>query len=129
VSEGPALGNARILVFDDERLARTIYASMLNRLGYESIICQNGQEAVDQYGTLWRKIDMVILDVNMPIMSGIETLAALRKINPDVKTLFSSGYGLDEKGRLVDDQGAAGFLRKPFDLVELSNKVVEVLAQ
>ena len=73
------------------------------------------------------KIDVVLLDMQMPVMNGAETFQALRAIDPHVKVILSSGYNeIEATGRFVD-QGLAAFLQKPYDLDTLVAKVRSVL--
>ena len=70
---------------------------------------------------------MVILDMIMPDMSGGETYDKLRRINPDIKVLLSSGYSLRGQAKDILARGCSGFIQKPFDMSALSNKIREVL--
>ena len=69
----------------------------------------------------------MIVDMIMPHMAGRETFLAMQEINPGVKALLSSGYGIDGEAQSILDDGALGFLQKPFDLDQLSRKVAEAL--
>jgi CheY-like chemotaxis protein len=73
------------------------------------------------------EIDLVILDMIMPGISGGGIFDALRKINSEVKVLLSSGYSLDGKAQAIMDRGCNGFLQKPFHPEILSRKVREIL--
>jgi CheY-like chemotaxis protein len=73
------------------------------------------------------EIALVILDMIMPEISGGETFDRLKKINPDVRVLLSSGYSIDGQAREILERGCRGFLQKPFRLKELSRKIREVL--
>ena len=70
---------------------------------------------------------MVALDMIMPEMNGRDTYDALKKINPDVKVLLVSGYSLNKQIEELMDKGCNGFIQKPFDIVQLSQKLREVL--
>ncbi len=120
---------ARILVVDDEELLRNLAAEVLQELGYRVTTCKDGDEAIGYYLQSWEHVDLVILDMIMPKRSGHETFVALRKINPRVRVLIASGYSLTEDVRQVFDEGALGFLQKPFRRDELARKVAEALAQ
>ncbi|MCX7935248.1 MAG: response regulator, partial [Planctomycetota bacterium] len=121
--------SARILVVDDEALLRDLATEMLQDLGYRVTTCKDGDEAIGYYLQSWEHVDLVILDMIMPKRSGHETFVALRKINPKVKVLITSGYSLAEEAKQVMDEGAVGFLQKPFRCEELSRKVAEALKQ
>ena len=72
-------------------------------------------------------IDIVILDIVMPDLTGSETYDVLKSINPDVKVLVSSGYSLNGKAKQMLDSGCDGFIQKPFNMNQLSQKVSEIL--
>jgi two-component system cell cycle sensor histidine kinase/response regulator CckA len=87
----------------------------------------NGSEAVDLYSKRWRELDLVILDMMMPGMSGSDTFRALRTIHPEVRVLLSSGYSIDGAAREILDDGAMGFIQKPFLISELESAIAQVL--
>jgi len=120
-------GTARILFVDDEEAVRGSAGEMLRELGYEVVPCEHGAAAVDYYRESWRDVDLVILDMMMPKMNGHDTFLAMREINPKVKVLLLSGFSLDSRIQAVLDQGASGYLQKPFRLAELSDKVAKIL--
>jgi CheY-like chemotaxis protein len=82
----------------------------------------------DVYLEKGKAIDLVILDMIMPGLSGGETFDRFRAINPDIRVLLSSGYSIDGLARRIMDRGCNGFLQKPFRLELLSQKIREVLA-
>jgi two-component system cell cycle sensor histidine kinase/response regulator CckA len=73
------------------------------------------------------RIDFVILDMIMPGMSGGETYDAIKKINPDIKVILSSGYSLEGQASKILERGCNGFIQKPFNVSDLSRKIREVL--
>jgi PAS domain S-box-containing protein len=120
-------GKGRILLVEDEDMVRDMTAGMLRSVGYKVAACGNGEEAVAYYRDAWKTIDLVMLDMVMPGMDGRETFLVLRKINPGVKALLCSGYGIDGQAQNVLDEGVMGFIQKPFTRAELSQKVAETL--
>ena len=70
---------------------------------------------------------MVILDMIMPGMSGGDTYDSLKEINPDVKTLLSSGYSISGQATEILERGCNGFIQKPFNMRDLSIKIREIL--
>jgi len=118
---------ARILVVDDEQDVRDVAVRMLRSLSYKVTTCANGVAAVEYYADSWEYIDLVILDMVMPDMDGRKTFLEMRKINPHVKALLSSGYSIDGEAQEILNEGVLGFLQKPFLLDELSRKVADVL--
>ena len=74
-----------------------------------------------------KQISLVILDMIMPEMGGGEAFDELKKINPDVKVLLSSGFSLDSKAAEILKRGCDGFIQKPFNIKELSRKLETIL--
>ncbi len=120
-------GTGTILVVDDELTVRTSTTAMLIAMGYQVRTALNGQEAVDCYRERGHEIDLVIIDMTMPEMSGRECFAALREIDPNVRAILSSGYLKDERIQSMLDEGMHGFIQKPYLLSELSEAVSRVL--
>ncbi len=120
-------GSGRILLVDDEDVVREMTAEMLTSLGYEVHECATGLEAVWHYREHSAEIDLVVLDLVMPQMSGREAYAAIRQIDPQVKVLLASGYSVDGEAQGILLDGAKGFLQKPYRKAELSQKVAEAL--
>ncbi len=124
----PAIkGTGHVLIADDEEVMRSAAADILLSLGYE-VTCRNdGTEAMEYYRKAWRHIDLVILDLIMPGLNGCDTFHAMKEVNPQVKAIISSGYGLDDDIQKTLEDGAAAFVQKPFRLAELSQAVAKVL--
>jgi two-component system cell cycle sensor histidine kinase/response regulator CckA len=122
-------GNETVLLVDDEDLIADVGNQMLKKLGYEVLLARGGEEATEVYKQNQDRIDMVILDMIMPDMSGGETYLKLKQINPEIKVLLSSGYSLNTQASEILKQGCDGFIQKPFDLEELSQRIREILAQ
>ena len=125
----PLRGAGTIMVVDDERFIIEITGEWLQELGYQVITAPSGQEALALYETHGNKVDLVILDMVMPGMDGGETFDRLQAIDPDVKVLLISGYGLDGKAEKIHDQGCRGFIQKPFTIIQLSEKIKSILAE
>ncbi len=125
--DGLIKGDATILVVDDEKDVRKLAKKMLSGLGYNVIVAENGKEALIIYKAEKENIDLVLLDMIMPELAGRETNLELRKINPDIKVLLSSGYSRNGMAGEILEEGVSGFIQKPFTLVELSKKISEIL--
>jgi CheY-like chemotaxis protein len=121
-------GNGTILLVDDEELVLEVGINMLEQLGYGVLKAGSGLEAVEVYKEHKEAIDLVILDMIMPEMGGGETYNKMKKINPMVKVLLSSGYSLDGQAAEIVKLGCKGFIQKPFNLKKLSDKVKEILS-
>lgn len=120
---------------DRERIIREIKAtgSVTNvevrrrtKSGERTIMLFSG-EALRIYRDRREEIDLVILDLIIPDMAGGETYDHLKRINPGVKVLLSSGYSINGRAREMLDRGCDGFIQKPFDLAELSGRVRSIL--
>lgn len=123
----PLRGTETILIVDDEEMILEVARELLEELGYRTLIARSGQEAVEIYLQEKKSIDLIILDMVMPDMSGGETYAEIRRINPEVKSLLASGYSLDGKASRILHSGCNGFIQKPFNIEELSQKIRDVL--
>jgi CheY-like chemotaxis protein len=120
-------GNETILLVDDEDMIWDVIIDMLQELGYAVVLAGNGVEALEVYGENPGDIDLVILDMVMPEMDGHKAFRKLREIDPAAKVLLSSGYVSEEDVQDVLQAGAAGFLRKPYRMVDLARKVRSIL--
>jgi DNA-binding NtrC family response regulator len=122
-----AHGNETLLLVDDEKMILDANQQLLTHLGYTVIPASNGEEAATIYSEKSSTIDLVVIDMIMPRMSGGELYALLKSINPEVKTILSSGYSINAAAQEILDQGCNGFIQKPFDLAQLSTTIRAVL--
>jgi CheY-like chemotaxis protein len=120
-------GTETILLIDDEPMVIQVASAILNHLGYTVHTAGSGGEAVLWYREHGAIIDLIVLDMIMPEMSGEETFSRLQAINPQVKVLLSSGYSLEGQAEKILAHGCSGFIQKPFDLLQFSRKIREVL--
>lgn len=123
-----ARGTEAILLVDDEKMILEVSRELLESMGYRVYAAGSGQEAIAVYMEKRRELDLVILDMIMPGMSGGETYDRLKEIDPDIRVLLSSGYSINGQAQTIMDRGCSGFLQKPFQLENLSRKVREILA-
>ncbi|GAF75482.1 unnamed protein product, partial [marine sediment metagenome] len=100
---------------------------ILTELGYKVLPARSGKEAIEIYKKNKDNIDMVILDMIMPQMGGGVTYDRLKKINPNIKVLLSSGYSIDGQATEIVDRGCDGFIQKPFNIKALSQEVRKIL--
>jgi CheY-like chemotaxis protein len=122
------MGTETILLIDDEAIILDVGKQMLEKLGYRVIIANSGREGLEIYKTKRNEIDLIILDMIMPGMGGNEVYKQLQILNPTLKVLLSSGYSLDGLARDILNQGCNGFIQKPFQLKQLSQKIRKILA-
>jgi CheY-like chemotaxis protein len=126
-ARAPLRGTETILLVDDEAIVLDVGRQMLEALGYHTIAALGGSEAIDLFERHRGRIRVVVLDVVMPGCSGGEVLDRLRAIDPEIKVLLSSGYGLDGEARATFQRGCKAFIQKPFTLDDLSLKIREAL--
>ena len=122
------LGSGTILLVDDEGPVRMVAQRMLERLGFEVLLAENGRIAVDLFQQQSRKICCVMLDLTMPEMDGEECFHELRRLQPDIKVIISSGYDEQDIVRRFTGQGLAGFIQKPYTLDNLIHALHAVLS-
>jgi CheY-like chemotaxis protein len=120
-------GSGTILLVDDEEAPIRVEEMMLKELGYKVMTAKSGKEALAYYKENRGGLDLVTLDMIMPEMSGRDTYDELKKIDPDVKVLLVSGYSLNKQVEELLEKGCNGFMQKPFDIIQLSHKLREVL--
>ena len=118
-----AVAPARILVVDDERSMRELLAIVLRREGYEVLLAENGRAAVE---LLEREpVDLLISDIKMPDMSGVDVLRAAKKIDQDILGIMITAFASTETAVEAMRLGACDYLSKPFDIDLLKMKVRE----
>ncbi len=122
-------GNETILLVDDEALVIDVGVQLLEKLGYTVFEAQNGRDAIRIFTEPNRTIDMLILDIVMPDMGGGEVYDQIKRIDPNVKVLLSSGYSIDGQATEILNRGCEGFIQKPFNMEDLSKKIREVLTR
>lgn len=120
-------GTETVLLVDDEPMILEIGEQLLVRLDYQVLTAGSGAEALNVYAENRDRIDLVILDMVMPGMTGGETFDRLKQINPRVKTILSSGYSINGQATRILDRGCSGFIQKPFNITALSRKIREIL--
>ena len=117
-----------ILLVDDEDFVREIGHDLLEHLGFSVIVASNGEQAVDLFTESREIVDLVILDLIMPEMSGAETFERLKRIDPAVRVLLSSGYSIEGEAQALLDRGCDGFIQKPFTIAQLKDKIERILS-
>ncbi|MBI4834805.1 MAG: response regulator [Planctomycetes bacterium] len=124
-----AKGKGSVLIADDEEPIRKMAKTLLERAGYEAVIAADGEKAFEIYRQQKNRFDMVLLDLIMPGWSGLDTLKAMKKINPKVKVLISSGYSSDGTNEEIINLGINGFIQKPYIIKELLEEIKRIMAQ
>jgi PAS domain S-box-containing protein len=120
-------GTEHILIIEDELSVCEIARDMLTGLGYTVIDAHDGQQGVDTYRARQGSIDLVLLDINMPVMGGKEAFGLLRGINPAARIIIVTGYGHEAVDIAGFPSEVNGFVQKPFQLETLAAAVRTVL--
>jgi len=118
-TEGQDHRDGHILVVDDERAIRELTKRILTFEGYSVTTCAGGTKAVDVYSKLRDEIDLIILDMIMPEMNGVETLRQLKQIDSTVRVILCSAFIPDLNGHTIAAEGFVGFIAKPFKIDDL----------
>lgn len=113
-------GSGLILLADDDFFIRLTSERLLEGLGYSVISASDGIEVVNIYRARQGEVDLVILDLVMPVMRGDETFYKLREINPECKVILMSGIIKEEELQDLFNAGALGFINKPFNVTAMS---------
>ncbi len=122
----PEQGTETILVAEDDPSVRNLVDMVLTKYGYRVILAENGQEVVDRFTAHSSDIGLILMDIIMPRKNGIEAFAEIKKLQPEAKVLFTSGYTSD----FIESRGmeeGVELIMKPVQPVQLLRKVREVL--
>jgi len=122
-------GSETILIIDDEEDIRELASDMFGSYGYRVLLAADGEKACALYLEKQAEIDLVLLDMVMPKMGGLETFLQLRAINPQVKIILSSGYSENGRAQEIIKYGVAGFIQKPYQVQRLLAMVRQVLTK
>ncbi len=118
-----------VLLVDDEEAMRSLGKSMLETFGFEVLTAADGRKALEVYQNRQKEILFVLMDLTMPHMDGEEAFRELRRINPEVKVIMSSGYNAQEITQKFVGKGMAGFLQKPYQLSTLQGAIKKLHVQ
>ena len=117
-----------ILVFEDEEEVKTFISKALNTLGYSVILTGDGPSSLETFKVHQDIIKLVILDLALPVMSGVAVYKKLRETDSDMPVILMTGYGIEDEGEgEVDGIEFSGLLRKPFNISELAELVSKVI--
>ncbi len=125
----PALGKRRhVLIVDDEEDVRDATAAALHRLGFETILAVDGEEAIHSFESRRQDIAAVILDVRLPKIAGRDALRRMLEVEPDVRVVVTSGLPVEHEAHELLSIGARAFLEKPYDVRSLGTAIADALA-
>jgi len=120
-------GKGTVLLIDDETMILDVGSEILTVLGYRVLTANSGKMAEEIFSEKKDEILLVILDMIMPETSGSQVYDCLKKIDPNVNVLLSSGYSFNEQVAEILRKGCSGFIQKPFNIEGLSNKIQNIL--
>jgi len=123
----PVNRQATILVIDDEPAVRSVVEAALTALGHTVIAAEDGQQGVELFEQHCDEISLCIVDMAMPRMGGMETLRAMRSLQPNVRVILISGYSEEDLDTATGQQQPNSFIKKPFRIAEFTRIVNEVL--
>jgi two-component system, cell cycle sensor histidine kinase and response regulator CckA len=126
-SSRPPGGKETILVVDDEAAVRSLVRISLSEVGYTVLEAGDGVEALEAYRRHGRSIDLVLIDLIMPHLGGRETYLRLKEMNPRVKAIFATGYGIDDKTQELLSTGVLGIIKKPYEMSTVESEIRGVL--
>jgi two-component system cell cycle sensor histidine kinase/response regulator CckA len=117
------IGEGKILVIEDDIMMLETIKNLLGHLGYDVITALNGKQAIEIFNDAKDKIKLIILDLEMPLMNGIETLRKLKEIDDSVKVLISTGHIMENKVEEAMKEGAIAYLKKPYRITDLAKTI------
>ena len=120
-------GQGLALVIDDEESVRSTVRTMLEDVGYDVLIAENGQEGLDVIRRQNGNISLVLLDQLMPVLGGDEALVAILETAPEMPIVLMSGYGDSEAFQSDADSDRVRFLQKPFNKTHLCETLLEIM--
>jgi two-component system cell cycle sensor histidine kinase/response regulator CckA len=120
-------GRGIILLVEDHELVRDAGAAMLRALGYTVVTAKDGEEGLAYFQKHAHEIDLAVLDMVMPNMDGPTCFRNMKKLQPNVRAILTTGYGLNNKVQELLDEGMYGFIQKPYRIDALSAVVSEAL--
>jgi PAS domain S-box-containing protein len=123
----PWQGSGTILLVEDEEQVTLIAKAMLEGLGFTVLEALNGKEALELYQKKAAEITLIITDIGMPVMNGYALFNELRKLNPELPVIISSGFGDKTIASRIKLEGTAGLLSKPYNLDRLRNVLKRVM--
>ncbi len=121
--ELPRGGRETILFVDDEDPVRELGVRLLSKVGYTVISATDGRQALEMYEHHRDEIELVMMDIMMPTMNGIQCLQAIRRVNPAVKVIVASGYTETDTSETLRELGIEGVVSKPFNARRLLEAV------
>jgi two-component system cell cycle sensor histidine kinase/response regulator CckA len=116
-----------ILVVEDEKLMLHLLAKIFLQQGYQVMVASDGEQAIEIYRRWRLKIDIVLLDVGLPKMTGWQVLSKMKQENPEVRVVVATGYLEPEKKVHMSRVGVKDFVTKPYRLDQVIKTIQSVI--
>jgi len=127
--DAPSSAKGTILFVDDEHINLVVGQTVLKRLGYEAITASNGMEAISLYKTQADEIDLIIMDMNMPVLDGEEAIKEILNFDGAAKFIVTSGLLTKSQTRELNPLGIRNFLIKPYRAEAVAAVIKSALAE
>jgi signal transduction histidine kinase/ActR/RegA family two-component response regulator len=125
----PQAHGETVMLVEDEPVVLEVCQVMLEHLGYRVLTATNGQQALAVYIAHQHEIALVLMDMVMPVMGGVQLFQALRELQPSVKAVVMTGYPLEEEGRQLLAEGILAWIQKPLNPTQLAQTLRRVLRE
>jgi signal transduction histidine kinase/ActR/RegA family two-component response regulator len=120
--------SGNVLLIEDDEVLKEMISEMLWQLNFSVTTCKDSKEALEYYRKNVNEIDLVFIDLVMPILNGYDCFMELKIIDANVKAIIMSGHSINGDARKILDLGALAFIQKPFNMKELSKAVYKALS-
>ena len=117
-----------ILVIDDEDMLRDVLKEVLDMVGLSALFASSGPQGIELFKSHKDRIQLILIDVLMPEMSGIETYNEITAIQPDMKFVFMSGFPDNDALAIQELPGDVAFIKKPFSVQQIISQIQQMLA-
>ena len=117
----------QILVIDDEEILRDVIKEVLELMNIPAVFADGGMSGVDMFKQYAAHIKLILLDVLMPVMGGVETFQQIYTMNPEVKVIFMSGYPDNDALAIQNLPGTIEFVKKPFSVQDIMSTIRKML--
>lgn len=129
VTENLISGTGTLLIVDDEKMIQQTLKGMLESLNYKVIFADNGRKAIQTYKSKKQNIDAILMDIQMPVMDGVEAAHKILEIDPEARIIFTSGYAETKSFESLRKMGYQLFLKKPYKIGILADIIQRALSQ